>query len=53
MINAAGVYADRIHAMVSRIPMKIISVRGQYCLFDREAGNLVSHTLFRLPTEKV
>lgn len=52
VVNAAGVYADRIHAMVSREPMEIIPVRGQYCLFDKEAGDLVRHTLFRLPTEK-
>ncbi|MCR5746264.1 MAG: NAD(P)/FAD-dependent oxidoreductase [Lachnospiraceae bacterium] len=52
VVNAAGVYADRIHAMVSSIPMKITAVRGEYCLFDKEAGDLIRHTLFQLPTEK-
>ncbi|MBQ9607261.1 MAG: NAD(P)/FAD-dependent oxidoreductase [Lachnospiraceae bacterium] len=52
VINAAGVYADSIHAMVSSTPMSIRAVRGQYCLFDKEVGDLVKHTLFQLPGEK-
>ncbi|MCR5773846.1 MAG: NAD(P)/FAD-dependent oxidoreductase [Lachnospiraceae bacterium] len=52
VINAAGVYADRIHSMVSRTPVSIRAVKGEYCLFDKEAGGLVSHTLFQLPSEK-
>ena len=52
IINAAGVYADRIHAMVSSRPLHITPVRGQYCLFDSEVGALVKHTLFQLPSEK-
>ena len=52
VINAAGVYADKIHAMVSRTPMSIKAVKGEYCLFDKEAGELVKHTLFQLPTDK-
>ncbi len=52
VINAAGVYADKIHGMVSKTPMKITAVRGEYCLFDKEAGDLITHTLFRLPTKK-
>ncbi|MCR5107336.1 MAG: NAD(P)/FAD-dependent oxidoreductase [Lachnospiraceae bacterium] len=52
VINAAGVYADKIHGMVSKDPMEIVPVRGQYCLFDNELSGLVKHTLFKLPTEK-
>lgn len=51
VINAAGVYADKIHAMVSRIPMKITPRRGEYMLLDTDAGNLVSRTVFQLPTK--
>lgn len=50
VINAAGVYADRIHGMVSAKPMHITPRRGEYCLFDKSAGNYVKHTLFQLPT---
>ena len=51
VVNAAGVYADKLHAMVSRVPMNIIPRRGEYMLLDREAGGLVSHTIFQQPTK--
>ena len=51
VVNAAGVYADKLHAMVSKTPMKIIPRRGEYMLLDREAGGLVSHTVFQQPTK--
>ena len=51
VVNAAGVYADKIHAMVSAEPMKIIPRRGEYMLLDKEAGGLVSHTIFQQPTK--
>ena len=50
VVNAAGVYADRIHNMISREKMKITPRRGEYLLCDKKAGNMVSHTLFQLPT---
>ena len=49
VINAAGVYADKIHAMVSKVPMSITARRGEYCLCDKSVGNLVSRTIFQLP----
>ena len=51
VVNAAGVYADKLHAMVSSEPMNIIPRRGEYMLLDREAGGLVSHTVFQQPTK--
>ncbi len=48
-VNAAGVYADEIHNMVSARKIKIIPRRGDYCLLDNEAGNHVSRTIFPLP----
>lgn len=50
VINAAGVYADKIHGMVSERPMTITPRRGEYLLMDREVGGKVSHTVFQLPT---
>ena len=50
VINAAGVYADKIHEMVSTQPMHITARRGQYCLYDKACGDMVSHTIFQLPT---
>ena len=51
VINAAGVYADKIHNMVSEKKLKIVPRRGQYCLMDKEVGTLTKSTLFQLPTK--
>lgn len=51
VINVAGVYADNIHNMVSKEKLKIVPRRGQYCLMDKEVGNLTKSTLFQLPTK--
>ena len=51
IINAAGVYADKIHSMVCSEPMKITPRRGEYMLMDKAAGSTVSHTIFQLPTK--
>lgn len=51
VINAAGVYADKIHNMVSEEKLQIVARRGQYCLMDKEVGNLTKATLFQLPTK--
>lgn len=49
VINAAGVYADKFHNMFSSEKIEIIPRRGDYILMDKEAGGLVSHTIFPLP----
>lgn len=38
VVNAAGVYADKIHNMVSADKMHIIERRGDYCLLDKQVG---------------
>ena len=49
VVNAAGVYSDEIHNMVSEKKLHIVPRRGEYCLLDKEAGNHVSATVFQLP----
>ena len=49
MVNAAGVYADRFHNMVSGRKIEITARRGDYCLLDKSAGNHVKSTIFTLP----
>lgn len=49
IVNAAGVYADVFHNMVSEKKIHITPRRGDYCLLDKEAGNHVSKTIFQLP----
>lgn len=51
IVNAAGVYADKIHQMVSSTKMRITARKGEYCLLDHSAGAHVSHTVFMLPTK--
>jgi len=51
IVNAAGVYADRFHNMVSDEKIHITPRKGQYCLMDKSAGSYVKHTLFQLPTK--
>ncbi len=51
VVNAAGVYADKFHNMVSEKKIHITPRRGDYCLLDKSAGTHVSRTIFSLPTK--
>ncbi len=51
VVNAAGVYADVFHNMVSENKIHITPRRGDYCLLDKEMGTHVSHTIFAQPTK--
>lgn len=50
VVNAAGVYGDKFHNMVSNDKIHIIPRKGDYCLLDKGTGKMVSHTIFQLPT---
>ena len=52
VINAAGVYSDKINDMVSDIRFRITPKKGQYLLLNKLSGNLVNHVIFQCPTEK-
>lgn len=49
IINAAGVYADVFHNMVSEQKIHITATKGEYYLLDRSVGDHVNHTIFQLP----
>ncbi len=49
VINAAGVYADKFHNMICEDKINITARKGEYCLYDKKVGNLVSSTIFQLP----
>ncbi|MBQ7954977.1 MAG: NAD(P)/FAD-dependent oxidoreductase [Lachnospiraceae bacterium] len=51
VINAAGVYADYIHNMVSEKKMTITPRKGEYCLLDKTEGKLIKSTVFQLPSK--
>ncbi|HIX73360.1 MAG TPA: NAD(P)/FAD-dependent oxidoreductase, partial [Candidatus Anaerobutyricum stercoripullorum] len=49
VVNAAGVYADVMHNMVSEKKMKIVARKGEYLLMDKELGDYFHATIFPLP----
>ena len=49
VVNAAGVYADKMHNFVSEKKMKIIARKGEYLLMDHELGEYFNATVFPLP----
>ena len=49
VVNAAGVYADILHNMVSARKIHITPRRGDYILLDRRTGGYVKHTVFQVP----
>ena len=49
IVNAAGVYADVFHNMVSEKKIHITARKGEYLLLDKTAGGHVIHTVFTLP----
>lgn len=49
VVNAVGIYADKIHNMVSARTLHITPRRVKYCLLDQEAGTHVTSAIFQLP----
>jgi glycerol-3-phosphate dehydrogenase len=52
VINAAGLYSDKIANMVGISDFKILPRRGQYILLGKDQGHLVNTVVFQVPTEK-
>ena len=51
MVNAAGVYAAKLHNLVASKKLHITPRRGDYVLLDKTAGNHVKTTVFMLPSK--
>ncbi len=53
LVNCAGLYADKIHSMVTGTdsPYHIVPRKGEYVLLDKSYGYLANHTLFQTPTK--
>lgn len=49
VVNAAGVYADVFHNMVSEEKIHIQARKGEYYLLDKRVSDHVSRTIFALP----
>jgi glycerol-3-phosphate dehydrogenase len=51
VINAAGLYADKIHNLICKESFKIIPRSGEYFIMDKSQGNVVNHTIFQCPSK--
>lgn len=52
VINAAGIYADKISKMANADEFEIYPSKGQYYLLDKTQRGLVNTVVFQCPTEK-
>ena len=51
VINAAGLYADEIHNMVSEPEFSTTPAKGEYWLLDKSEGTRVNSVIFQCPTK--
>lgn len=51
VINAAGVFADKIHNMICEESFKITPIRGEYYVLDKDEGKSFKHTIFQCPSK--
>lgn len=51
VINAAGLFSDKIAKMTGDDSFTIHPRKGEYILLDKECGSLVTHTIFRTPSK--
>ncbi len=52
VINAAGVYSDKIAAMIEKIDWAITPRKGEYYVLDHFKEGFVNHVIFPLPSSK-
>lgn len=52
VVNAAGLYADRIAETIGDNSFGIHPRKGEYILFDKNHGKLVNSIVFQVPTER-
>ncbi|MBC8059685.1 MAG: NAD(P)/FAD-dependent oxidoreductase [Clostridiaceae bacterium] len=52
IINAAGLYSDKIANMLGIEDFKIVPKKGQYILMGKDQGHLVNTVIFQVPTNK-
>lgn len=52
VVNAAGLYADKLNNLVSTKKLNITPKRGCYMLFDKSTKGYINSTIFQIPTDK-
>jgi len=51
VVNAAGVYSDKIAKMIGDSSFNVTPRKGEYILLDKECGSLASTTIFKTPSK--
>ncbi len=51
IINAAGLYSDKIAQMIGDNEFKIMPRKGEYRILDRNVGDSVKRVIFQVPTK--
>ncbi|MFP4268776.1 MAG: NAD(P)/FAD-dependent oxidoreductase [Spirochaetaceae bacterium] len=52
VVNAAGVYADKVAALAGDRSITIHPRRGEYLIFQRGTGSMARHVVFQAPSER-
>lgn len=52
LVNAAGLYSDKISKMLGDASYTIHPRKGEYVLLDKDYGGLVNKVIFQLPSNK-
>lgn len=51
VVNAAGVFCDKVASLIGDDSITIIPRKGEYMLMDRAVGDKVKHTIFQCPSK--
>ena len=51
VVNAAGVWSDRVNDMANPHAFTVSPNRGEYYLLDKSSGDLVHHVIFQCPSK--
>ncbi len=51
VVNAAGVFSDKVNNMIAAPTFEIQARKGQYFIMDKDIGNLVNTVLFQCPSD--
>ena len=51
VVNAAGVFADKVHNMAAKPEFEISPSAGQYYLLDKSEGDRAKHVVFQCPNK--
>lgn len=50
VINAAGIYSDKVSEMVNEKYFTIKPRKGEYILFARDSGSIINNVIFQVPS---